>query len=340
MKAQLSHVIEAGAKLPKYQQFVNSILGKINNGDLKPGEKLPSIVDSSIEFDLSRDTIGRAYKELCSIGVITSIYRKGYFVSATYTKTCRKRVLFVTGKCSTTNQMFYSQFSQAMAQHKVEVDCMLSHNNMAQLENIINKEAGNYHIFIIEPQLLPKSEILEAFNRKMVSSKVVFINDDNESLPDTVDHISFSIEDEFVTILDSLSGDLDRYHHLNLVLPEQEYFPSGLISGFFRYCDLRGISGQVLEEPTCVEEGHGYFVIDETSLFKLADNIQKQQLIPGQNIGLMVLFENDYLKYMFGGISSINWFNGNLARYLVNEVLQNSPLEKPCSAEILLRNSL
>ena len=332
--------IESDSKLPKYQQFVNSILEKINTGELKEGDRLPSIVNSSIDFELSRDTISRAYKELFTKGVITSIYRKGYFVSNVSSTTRNKRVLFVTGKCSTSNQMFYNQIAREMEKHHIQTDYMLSHNNLSILKNIINKEAGNYHIFIIEPQILSKNDILKIFNKRTVRSNIIFLNDDNEYIPEDVNHVSFNIDDEFFSILNQLSGELEEYKSLKLVLPEYEYFPSGLINGFFRYCDSKDISGSIVEELNEIEKGCGYFVVDEHTLFNLAELMESQNLSVGKDVGLITLFEKDYLKYMFNGITSINWFNGNLARVMARYIVDNNMTEQHWPAELYMRNSI
>jgi len=332
--------IESNTKVPKYQQFVNAILHQIKTGELHEGDKLPSIVESSVDFDLSRDTIGRAYKELYMQGVITSIYRKGYFVANKAIKTQQKRVLFITGKCSTTNQMFYRQLSRELEKYNVQSDCMLCHNSLRYLSNIISKEVGNYHAFIIEPQLLDQHDILEILKQKVVRSKVIFINDSKEALPNTVNHVNFRIDIEFFSILSSLNNDLKRYKTLNLVLPETEYFPAGLISGFFQYCDSQGIHGRLLEEIEEVEKEQGYFVIDEASLFALADRIDRNGWSLGKELGMITLFEKDYLKFMMNGITSINWFNGNLANYLINQIVHDGEMAKPCRAEVRVRNSV
>lgn len=332
--------IEDNSKLPKYQQFVNTILDKINSGVLKEGDRLPSIINSSIDFDLSRDTISRAYKELFAKGVITSIYRKGYFVSNTSTVSSKKRVLFITGKCSTTNQMFYNQIAREMENHHIQTDYMLSHNNLNILKNIINKEVGNYHIFIIEPQILAKKDILELFDKKAVRSNIIFLNDDNEIIPNGIDHVSFNIDEELYSILSRLTSDLKHYKTLNLVLPEFEYFPSGFINGFFRYCDDQNIQGKIVEELKEVEKEHGYFVVDEHTLFYLAELMEKKGLKAGKDVGLITLFEKDYLKYMFNGITSINWFSGKLARYIAHFIVNKKAEEQHWPAVLYMRNSI
>ena len=127
-------IAEQQSKLPKYQQFVNSILHQIKCGELKEGDKLPSIIDSSLALDLSRDTIQKAYKELYTKGVITSVYRKGYFVSGTFKKQQQQKLLFISASPTSTNLAFYQQFTQVLQQHKVQSDFTLCHSSSSQLK--------------------------------------------------------------------------------------------------------------------------------------------------------------------------------------------------------------
>ena len=102
---------KSDSKLPKYQQLINSLLQDIEMGELKPGERLPSINEASEECYLSRDTVERAYTELHKMGVITSIFRKGYFISESTFKT-KTKILFLVGKITDSTKSVFDAFCQ------------------------------------------------------------------------------------------------------------------------------------------------------------------------------------------------------------------------------------
>ena len=56
--------------IPKYRQIINSIYQGIINGNLKIGDKIPSLNQICKEFDLSRDTVMVAFNELKAKGII------------------------------------------------------------------------------------------------------------------------------------------------------------------------------------------------------------------------------------------------------------------------------
>ncbi|TSA34965.1 MAG: GntR family transcriptional regulator [Porphyromonadaceae bacterium] len=71
---------EANPSTPKYRQIIETILQKIQVGDLKKGEKIPSLNMLCKRYGLSQDTVLMAYNELKAKGIITSQVGKGYYI--------------------------------------------------------------------------------------------------------------------------------------------------------------------------------------------------------------------------------------------------------------------
>ncbi|WP_261810992.1 GntR family transcriptional regulator [Levilactobacillus humaensis] len=65
---------------PKYVQVYNQILKMIKQGQLIPGEKLPSEEVLRTEFDVSRVTLRTALSLLKEDGVLVSVHGKGHFI--------------------------------------------------------------------------------------------------------------------------------------------------------------------------------------------------------------------------------------------------------------------
>ena len=56
------------------------IIEAIEDGDLKAGDKLPSINELRKELGYAGDTVKKAYSKLKKVGLIEAIPVKGYFV--------------------------------------------------------------------------------------------------------------------------------------------------------------------------------------------------------------------------------------------------------------------
>lgn len=74
-------VLDPGAAEPPYDQVKRQIAASVANGDLKPGDKLPTVRRLATELGLAANTVARAYRELEASGVVDTRGRAGTFVS-------------------------------------------------------------------------------------------------------------------------------------------------------------------------------------------------------------------------------------------------------------------
>ncbi|MBK8391136.1 MAG: winged helix-turn-helix transcriptional regulator [Saprospiraceae bacterium] len=68
------------SKTPKYKQLVNNIIEAIENGDFKLNDRLPTVNTLLETFDISRDTIVKAYDILKENNIILSVPGIGYYI--------------------------------------------------------------------------------------------------------------------------------------------------------------------------------------------------------------------------------------------------------------------
>lgn len=77
--------------VPIYEQILTQVVFAIANGDLPPGELLPSVRDLSAELVVNPNTVVRAYQELERLGAIAPRRGLGMEVLADGPKLCRER---------------------------------------------------------------------------------------------------------------------------------------------------------------------------------------------------------------------------------------------------------
>lgn len=64
-----------------YEQIRNQIVKFIDNGILKPNDKLPSCRSLAADLGINPNTVNKAYSELEKNGYIYTVNKKGVFVS-------------------------------------------------------------------------------------------------------------------------------------------------------------------------------------------------------------------------------------------------------------------
>jgi len=79
-----------------YLQLVDQVRYATASGVLREGDALPSIRPLAEELRVNRNTVAKAYGELESLGIITTLPGKGCFVNETatpFTKPVREKIL-------------------------------------------------------------------------------------------------------------------------------------------------------------------------------------------------------------------------------------------------------
>ncbi len=74
--------LDSSNATPIFQQIVDQIHFKVNTGELKPGEKLPSIRALAEEYSLAANTVAKAFRQLEFRGLIQAQDRSGYIVAS------------------------------------------------------------------------------------------------------------------------------------------------------------------------------------------------------------------------------------------------------------------
>jgi len=73
--------IDKSSPIPYYYQLEQLLRGKIESGELKPGEALPSESELCSMFEVSRTVVRQALDKLCQDGIIYKKRGKGTFVA-------------------------------------------------------------------------------------------------------------------------------------------------------------------------------------------------------------------------------------------------------------------
>ncbi|MET3804444.1 DNA-binding transcriptional regulator YhcF (GntR family) [Nakamurella sp. UYEF19] len=73
--------VDVTAATPVYEQLRAQIAGHIGAGSLRTGDRLPTVRGLAAELDIAVNTVGRAYAELESAGLVSTGRRVGTVVT-------------------------------------------------------------------------------------------------------------------------------------------------------------------------------------------------------------------------------------------------------------------
>jgi GntR family transcriptional regulator len=73
--------VDPTSNIPIYMQIVESVQRLVANGEVKPGDQLPTVRQLAVDARVNPNTVARAYMELDRKGVISSQQGRGTYVS-------------------------------------------------------------------------------------------------------------------------------------------------------------------------------------------------------------------------------------------------------------------
>lgn len=74
--------LDKNSKQPLYMQLMKEIKEQIQSGNYKPGDQIPTEIQLSELYQVSRITVRRTIEELCAQGILVKRQGKGTFVEA------------------------------------------------------------------------------------------------------------------------------------------------------------------------------------------------------------------------------------------------------------------
>jgi DNA-binding transcriptional regulator YhcF (GntR family) len=333
--------IETNSKIPKYQQLVNSLINDIDSGILKTGQRLPSINETSEECLLSRDTVERAYTELHRIGVITSVFRKGYYIADRDPSKSKTKVFFLVGEVTDSAKTFYNSFVNNTGKNVVS-DLYTYNYKSENFKDAINSNLGNYHYYVIMPHQIEENEETIKHLKKISGEKLLLIDKQYESLSNSYSSISYNPEQEMERIMGVALESFKKYNSIDLVLSNREYFHSEMITGFRHFCEKNNFDYQILDDmlDENLESGHAYLCMDDLDLVEIIKKVKAEKADLGQEVGLVSFNDTCYNEVLADGITVMSCSPIKVGKMAADNVLYKKRGHFYMPMELISRASL
>ena len=335
-----TEVVDANSKTPKYLQVANSFIEDIVNGELKIGERLPSIIETSRNYYLSKETIEKAYNELYRQGFITSIYRKGYFVTNSNIK-YKTKIFFLIGAITSYNTSIYNSLAKNLPE-EAQINIHLYNYKKELFRKLFAENIGNYHYYMLIPHLIENDENIEKLLKKIPERRLIML--DRGITGYDGDHLTVCGNSQ-LDIFSSLSKAVEylkKYKLIKLVLAEEEYFHLEILTGFQQFCEHYGIDFIVLDglddDVTNIHEA--YFVLDDNDLVTFVKRANENGLILGTDVGVISYNDAPYKEILSGGISVITSYPEEIGKYAARIVVKKRLDNLSVSSDLIQRKSL
>ena len=314
-----SFKINSESEIPKYKQVVELFISDIEAGIFKQGQRIPSINETSEELLLSRDTVEKAYVHMRKKGILSSVRGKGYYIN--HVNVSKKiKICLIFNKLSNYKRSIYYSFVRTMG-IKASVDVFIYNYDLDEFETIVNNNLTNYDYFVILPHFRNENANVSRVIKNIPPEKVLIVDrflDELKDYPLVYQEYDQDIQSALACGLDLLR----KYTRINLIFPQDEYYPPYIVRGFKIFCQIHGFENTVIDsiEDTEIKEGEAYIIVSDDDLYAFIRKIKLKNWTLGKDCGVVAYNENQVKEILCEGITTISTNHdeiGNLAAQMI-----------------------
>lgn len=293
-----------------YKQIVEQVERGVRDGSLTPGEQLPSMNVLADKYDISRETVKKAYGILVEKDIIEPRHGKGFYVRdlASGAKT---EVLVIIDNFSVYKQITYTAFAQTLGP---EADItILNHNqNPDFLEYFLDSHLDNFDYYVIAPHF-PTDEqtqkrVVKLLERVPVRKLIL------------IDHLQPGLRGQFGAayqdfendIYDGLKGNFDNssVRCLRVITLPMSLYGNKICKGVERFASEKKINVEFLSAaPDLIEPGDAFLILNsqlDSGLVDLARKIQESGLEIGKGVFIISYNEFPMNELILGGLTTVS----------------------------------
>lgn len=333
--------IDDYSKTPKYRQIINSICTSIQAGKLKVDDKLPSVNKLLIHYDISRDTVVKAYDHLKLNKIIRSVPGKGNYVMTENIST-GPRVLLLFNKLSAHKKIIYDAFSKKLGDDAA-IDFYIYNNDFKLFKRILQeKKQSDYTHFVIISHFLEGGDNAVNLINDLPKSKLIILDKHLEGLSGEYASVYQDFEKDLYHVLTLMINKLSKYHTLKLIFPTYTYHPKSIKNGFRKFCDEYAFNYSIINAVNAdyIREGDAYINLMEDDLVHLIKKCREKNLTIGQQIGIISYNETLLKEVLLDGITTISTDFELLGKTAAAFIISNTKAHTPNPFNVIYRASL
>jgi len=327
--------IDDSLGIPKYRQIINSIYTAISVGELNLGDKIPSLNQICVEFDLSRDTVMVAFNELKAKGIINSIPGKGYYINSIEINLDQK-IFVLFDELNVFKEDLYTSFLNSLDPKSV-VDIYFHHFNYQVFKDLISESAGKYTSYVIMPATFDYTADIIG---KLPKDKIYILDRKKDDLLD----YPVVYQDFEKDVYDALNDGIDlllKYNKLIMIFPGGKE-PEGRMIGFQRFCSEKGFQSEIIRNILNKEmkRGEAYFVPSDRSLVSLVKMAAEKKLELGKDAGIVSFNDTVLKEVVASGITTISTDFQLMGKTLAEMIQERKTGKIKNQSSLIRRNSL
>ena len=333
------NLIDQSADQPKYQQLIETVLQRIEQGTLELGQQLPSINEWASMQGVAKVTVAKAYEDLRQRGVVRSQHGKGFYVASTNVRTSLN-ILVIFDTLNAYKETLYDAFKAALP-GDATVSVFFHHYNPTVFETLIRNHLGRFNAYVVMPHF--DTDIAEII-ALIPPEKLLLLDQNLLNLQGDFSAVYQDFEQDIYNALSSAFERLKCYQRITLVLSKDrfQYVPASLLAGFERFGREFHFPTRVVDtySSKLIAPGEVFLIFADRDLVDFLKEVARLDLTLGEQVGLLSYDDTPMKEILSGGISVIST-DFALMGQTAGQLLAERRREKIANQSgLTLRNSL
>jgi len=338
--------VDQNNRIPKYKQIVQEIFKNIKNGNMQHGDQLPSINELKDKLGVARDTVIKAYKELNTTGVISSMPGKGYYISKNINE-IEHRIFILFDQFLSYKQTIFNAFLENIGPNAM-VDIYFHHYNKDLYKKLILEAIGQYTDYIIMP-LEERSGHHEWFDNVLGNQNTFILDVGLQEYGDGYPSVCQDFKNSWYDGLAQVRDRLRKYEQIVLIeykAPISEFsapHDREMFSGFTQFCRDFGFKSTVVtrKEDVIVEKNSCYLVPDDDDLVMMIKEAREQGFEIGKEVGF-ISHNEEPLKSVVGkdGVTTLSTDFHEMGRKMAEMINTGEKGHHINPSRIIVRDSI
>lgn len=333
----LLFTIDEHSSHPKYLQLEESITLAIEQGKLRTKDRLPSLNQVCRDYNLSRETVLKAYYLLMEKGIVASHHGKGFYVASTELKKAYNIFLLFT-EMNEHKEALYNAFRKQM-QEAANVDIFFHHHNPDVFQQLITRGLGKYNYYVIIPTFQNTETELIGILNEIPPEKLLILN---RQLP--VLNCAGVYQNFYHDTLERLKEALpllQKYEQLNLIFPESVIYPQETMLAFEKFCQQESVPYLIIRHRRWeVQRRQAYLVLTNTDLAQVIRQAGQKGWKIGQEVGILSYNETPLKEVIGPGITVISTDFAQMGRTAAQLILEKRVVQVHNPSYLIQRASL
>lgn len=322
--------------IPKYQQIIHAIYQAIENGQLRQGDKIPSLNAIKNAFSLSRDTVLVAFKELQARGIVASTPGKGYYIQSTEIRR-EQKIFLLFDELNAFKEILYRSFIEGLKGRAV-VDIYFHYFNKHVFYNLLEENLNKYTTFIIMPVFFRH---IRPAVKKIEQGQIYMLDQFNPELGTDCPGVYQDFRKDTFEALEKGRHLIQKYEKLVMVHPGGKE-PLDQARGYRDFCSKYNRTPEIIPnlDKREIRKGEAYIVARDADLVHLVKAAEANKLEIGKDLGIISYNDAPLKEVVANGITTISTDFYAMGQTLAQMVLNREKKQLKNPSSLIVRGSL